>query len=139
WDALYRFALYGQLTAAGPGVAGPAGFPLAISAPNIGWFILLAMPLLLWLGIRRLRAAARIGDDAAAGTLAFIIATVVYLVLVAIALNVGENQRYRFMTEPFLFILAAAARAGRRPPAASSRRGNSCGDGKRLIGRKGTA
>jgi hypothetical protein len=115
WDALYRYALYGQLTAPGPGVAGPVGFPLAVSAPNIGWFILLAMPLLLGLGIRRVRAAARLGDDAAAGTLAFMIATVVYLVLVATALNIGENQRYRFMTEPFLFILGAAARLARTP------------------------
>ena len=115
WDALYRFGLYGQFTAAGPGVPGSAGFPLAVSAPNIGWFILLAMPLLLWLGVRRLRVAARIGDDAAAGTLAFIIATVVYLVLVGTMLSIGENQRYRFMTEPFLFILGAAARLPRTP------------------------
>jgi len=62
-------------------------------------------------------------DDAAAGTLAFIIATVVYLVLVATALNIGENQRYRFMTEPFLFILAAAARLPRPRAAREARTG----------------
>lgn len=121
WDALYRFALYGQLAAAGAGVPGPAGFPLAVSAPNIGWFILLAMPLLLWLGVRRLRAAARMGDGAATGTLAFIIGTVVYVVLFATALNIGENQRYRFMTEPFLFILGAAARLPRTPRLGASK------------------
>ncbi len=115
WDALYRFGLYGQFTAAGPGVAGPAGFPLAVSAPNIGWFILLALPVLLWLGVRRMRDATRSGYDASAGTLAFMIATVVYLVLVATALNIGENQRYRFMTEPFLFALGAAARLPKTP------------------------
>jgi hypothetical protein len=110
-------------TAAGPGVPGSVGFPLAVSAPNIGWFILLAMPLLLWLGVRRVRAAARNGDDAAAGTLAFMMATVVYLVLVATALNIGENQRYRFMAEPFLFILAAAARLPRPRAARDARTG----------------
>ncbi|MDX2167165.1 MAG: hypothetical protein SF182_08885 [Deltaproteobacteria bacterium] len=114
WDALYRFGLYGQLTAGGPGVAGPAGFPLAVSAPNIGWFILLTTPLLLWLGLCRRRAAARRGDQAAAGTLAFIIVTIVYLMLVGTLLNIGENQRYRFMTEPFLFVLAAVAWSANR-------------------------
>jgi hypothetical protein len=110
WDALYGRVLYGQLTAAGRGVPGEAGFPLAVSAPNIGWFILLATPLLLWLGVRRLRDAVRAGDSAGAGTLAFIVGTIVYIVLVATMLNIGENQRYRFMTEPLLFILAACAR-----------------------------
>jgi hypothetical protein len=114
WDALYRVGVYGQLTATGPGVPGSEGFPLAISVPSIGWFILLATPLLLWLGIRRLRAAARSGDGAAAGTLAFIVGTIVYVVLVATMLNIGENQRYRFMIEPLLFVLCGAA----RPPKA---------------------
>ena len=59
----------------------------------------------------------------AAGTLAFIIATVVYLVLAATALNIGENQRYRFMTEPFLFILGAAARLPRPRAARDARTG----------------
>jgi len=122
WDGLYRVGLYGQLTATGPGVPGSEGFPLAISVPNVGWFIVVAMPLLLWLGVRRLRAAHGAGDIAAAGTLAFIVTTIVYLLVVATALNIGENQRYRFMTEPFLFVLAGAARlpksrtgAGRAP------------------------
>jgi hypothetical protein len=110
WDSLFRLGLYGQLTAVRSGMPGEAGFPLAVSAPNIGWFILFGLPMLLWLAGRRLRVAARTDDSAVAGTLAYIIITVVYLVLVATTLNIGENQRYRFMTEPFLFILAATAR-----------------------------
>jgi hypothetical protein len=58
-------------------------------------------------GIASARVAAR--DEARAGTLTFMVVTIIYLTVVAIGLNVGENQRYRFLLDAFLWVLLASA------------------------------
>ncbi|MEO8603647.1 MAG: hypothetical protein ABI629_13825 [bacterium] len=115
WNALYSRLLCGQWTPAGPvKLNGRFNFDLSNTVPSIGWFILIGMPLLAVLGLRRLRMAHRDGDVATAATLAFILITLAYATFVGVALNIGENERYRFVLEPFLFILWAAACSRRR-------------------------
>jgi hypothetical protein len=109
WQWLYHTLLYGQLSA--PPVEqketrAEAHDPRVL-VRRIGWFILFGMPLLVLHGVSRLRAAHRLGDDSGAATLAFLLLTIAYLAAVALGLNVGENQRYRFLLEPFLYILLA--------------------------------
>lgn len=107
WHWIYHVFLYGQLTAPDRVETRAEARDLRSLVRRIGWFILVGTPLLMLYGFVRLRAARRAHDRSFAGTMAFILITVSYLIAVAVGLNVGENQRYRFLIEPFLFVLIA--------------------------------
>ncbi len=72
-----------------------------------GWgFVLLAIGsvvVALLRGMRELRDAS--GDAALGATLLFVAFTIVYVAVVGNALELGENNRFRFMIEPLIFAL----------------------------------
>lgn len=72
-----------------------------------GWvFLLLALGAVVIALLRGLREWAGDGGDRALGaTLLFVAGTVVYVSVVGNSLELGENNRFRFMIEPFLFAL----------------------------------
>lgn len=111
WQRLYHIVVYGQLNAPpwSQKETRAEAHDLDALARRIGWFIVVGMPLLIWHGISRMRAAAAVPDEAGVATFALVVVTIIYLTIVAIGLNVGENQRYRFLLEPFLWVLLASA------------------------------
>lgn len=72
---------------------------------QIGWFSLAGIPLLLLFSIRQIGKAERNHDPATKVTLLFITLNVLYVTFVGNALEVGDNNRYRFETEPFFYVL----------------------------------
>ena len=111
WQRLYHTAVYGAFFAPPwSNKETPAeAHDLRALVHRIGWFILIGMPLLIWHGISQARVAVAARDEARAGTLTFMVVTIIYLTVVAIGLNVGENQRYRFLLDAFLWVLFASA------------------------------
>jgi hypothetical protein len=99
----YNRLLYGQLINHAPDPTLRETRELSRFAGHIGWFILIGFPLLLSYAARRLRSELRAGRrGAVAVTLAFMLTTTVYLTTVSIAFEVGENNRFRFLLEPWL-------------------------------------
>ncbi len=105
--------LYGRL---------PLTFDYGGEAKPIYLFSTLGIPLLVLYALvrvrrSRLRPLARLRRDPASRLmLAFMALTVIYVALVGNSLEVWENQRFRFYTDPFLAVLFAMAadRAVRR-------------------------
>jgi|WetSurMetagenome_2_1015567.scaffolds.fasta_scaffold22088_1 hypothetical protein len=84
---------------------------------NIGWFLLFAYLLVLILGLLSLFRRSLIIPHRPA--LFFTWYNVAWMTLVANALEVGENNRFRFVTDPLVFVFLAALLVGwlarRRP------------------------
>jgi len=71
-------------------------------------FWLLALGAVVTAAMRGVRDWLRDGRDAAAGaTLLFVAGTAIYVAVVGNAFEIGENNRFRFLIEPFLFVLIA--------------------------------
>jgi len=84
---------------------------------NTGWFLILAYITVLVLGLLLLlRPSSLIPHPS---SLFFIWYNVAWMTLVANALEVGENNRFRFVTDPLVFVFLAALAVGwlarRRP------------------------
>lgn len=82
-------------------------------------FLLLAAGSVVVAGLRGLREWRRPGGDAARGALLlFASGTTLYVAIVGNALELGENNRFRFMVEPLVFAMIAwlldGLRRGRR-------------------------
>lgn len=85
----------------------PRDFEYRMRAWGLG-FVLLALGsvgVALLRGLRELRDDG--GDRALGATLWFVAFTIVYVALVGNALELGENNRFRFMIEPLIFALIA--------------------------------
>lgn len=105
---IYNRLLYGQWVghAPDPTAEGKQGRSLGHLARRTGWLILLGFPLLVVYAIGRLRSARQAETSSASAiTLAFMLATILYVTVVAIAFEVGENNRFRFTIDPFLVTL----------------------------------
>ncbi len=75
----------------------------------VGWYALLPF-VLGWAGVRGWRAVRRSTDDRSMGALLLLaVLHIVYLTAVSALLTCGENARYRYIVEPFIWILYAAA------------------------------
>ncbi len=128
WDRLYDGTLYGAPGAFRTAAAGARDDPLRhlVLHVEVGWVLLLGVGLAFGL-VAGLRATAGgRGDVAVGGTLLLMALTVGYLLVVGNLLELGENNRFRMMSDPLVFVLAAAAldralrgaarRLGRRGP-----------------------
>ena len=106
WQSLYSHLVEGQLHGFAFGVQ-LYGVP---KAGNLAWTVVLAYtltivsgPVLLWLLLRR-----RVKDRAVALTMLVLSMTVFYALVVTSALESGENHRFRFDTEPIVWVMTAA-------------------------------
>lgn len=86
---------------------------------NTGWFLILAYGLVLVFGLFLLVRRASSSPIPSLSSLFFLWYNVAWMTLVANALEVGENNRFRFVTDPLVFVFLAALAAGwlvrRRP------------------------
>ena len=89
--------LYGRL---------PWTYDYGGEAKPIYLFTILGIPLLVLYVLSRLR---RSDDPASRLVLAFMVWTVIYVAVVGNGLEVWENQRFRFYTDPFLTVFFAMA------------------------------
>jgi hypothetical protein len=73
----------------------------------VGIMLVIGIPLLLLYGIRSIRQNSNAGlrGRALSITLAFIVGTMLWIMVVGILFECGENYRFRFMTEPYCFLL----------------------------------
>jgi hypothetical protein len=74
-----------------------------------GWFLVIGLPILFWYGFRRARRASAAGEAAFATTLYFLLGTIAYVTIVGNAIEIGENNRFRYTIEPYIAVLAALA------------------------------
>lgn len=101
---IYNRLLFGQLIYHAPDPTLRETGELSRFAGHVSWFVLIGFPLLLFYAAKRLRSELLAGQRGAfTVTLAFMLATTVYLTIVSIAFEVGENNRFRFLLEPWLF------------------------------------
>jgi hypothetical protein len=101
---IYNRVLYGQLINHAPDPTLRETREIGRFAGHVAWFVFLGFPLLIVHAAGRLRSELRAGRRGAFSvTLAFMLATTVYLTTVSIAFEVGENNRFRFLLEPWLF------------------------------------
>ncbi len=86
---------------------------------NSGWFLILAYSLVLVFGLSLLVRRSRPTPVAPPSSLFFLWYNVAWMTLAANALEVGENNRFRFVTDPLVFAFLAALAVGwltrRRP------------------------
>ena len=106
WQSLYSRWIEGQLHGYQRGVY-LFGAP---EAGNVAWTLVLAYgstivsgPVLLWLLLRR-----RVEDRPVALTMLVLSTTVLYALVVTSALEQGENHRFRFDTDPIVWVMTAA-------------------------------
>lgn len=74
---------------------------------QIAWFLLAGIPLLLIFSIRILVQGEQDNNAATKVTLLFMTMNVLYVTIVGNALETGENNRFRFEIDPFLYVLLA--------------------------------
>ena len=102
-DRVFDLVVMGQARSApgGDPVENPPGFS------EVGWFLIGAYLLGAALGARFLWRARRHGDlsSANAGTVAFILFTVLWVTAVGNVLEVGENNRFRFTVDGLMLAL----------------------------------
>jgi len=89
---------------------------------HVAWSIVLLLPLALVHGARLARRGWLAGDLAGAATVLFLIVTVLYVAVVGNSVELGENNRFRFETEPLALVLllrwvSELARRRSAPPA----------------------
>ena len=86
---------------------------------NSGWFLILAYGLVLVFGLLLLVRRSRSTLITPPSSLFFLWFNVAWMTLVANALEVGENNRFRFVTDPLVFVSLAVLAVGwlarRRP------------------------
>ncbi len=75
---------------------------------NTGWFIIIAYTLVLVLGVYLLVRRSRPPIILPRSSGFFLWFNVAWMTLVANALEVGENNRFRFVTDPLVFVFLAA-------------------------------
>jgi hypothetical protein len=112
WDRLYDFFVYGSFAPH----AGDANSQKIMDAiyPKVGWFIFAAYAAALFFGWRLVRGGFAGGPpDAATLTLLFLWTTLVYVWLTGNLMELGENERFRFYTEPLVVAIVAAWFAGK--------------------------
>ena len=85
----------------------------------------LALPVLLLYGLARLVKPGAASDPAFRGTLLFLWGSILYVMLVGNLLEIGENNRFRFETDPFYVVLLGMALT----TLATRRRRRSSGEG----------
>jgi hypothetical protein len=85
----------------------------------VAWWWVLLLATTLALALRRLRRAARAGPLGAAELTAFyLLLTVVWVAAAGNWLELGENDRFRFATDPLVLALLGWVMAGRSRPSA---------------------
>lgn len=72
---------------------------------HVAWSIVLLLPIALVHGARLARRSWLAGDLAGAATVLFLIVTVLYVAVVGNSVELGENNRFRFETEPLALVL----------------------------------
>lgn len=92
---------------------------LAHHAPRIGIFLLVVVPLLFLNGLRLgIVSLVRGEDNAFAFTVLFLCLIVGYVTVVGNSLEIGENNRFRFMIDPLFVALAGVSLERWRVPSA---------------------
>lgn len=102
----------------------PEPFAGRLGPSHIAWAIFLLLPAALLHGVRSARRRFRQGDLAGAATLLFLVFTVVYVAVVGNSVEIGENNRFRFESEPLALVLLlvfAGERLRRRRGEAAAR------------------
>lgn len=135
WERVYDFAVYGQTYTydSYPTLRreSPIGHALAMLAA-VPWLYLVIFVAALvgpsrWaFGQLRTRGT----DQAAAITILFLAGNVVWVMLVGNLAEVGENNRFRFLVEPAVFVLATfevSRRLGWRMAPVGTRKSSPCG------------
>ncbi|MEO5929626.1 MAG: hypothetical protein ABIR47_06815, partial [Candidatus Kapaibacterium sp.] len=109
YERLFDIFVYGQfydyqhasLKSSGPDQYGvPKIFKVSL-------FLLIGSPLLIFYGFRLFRRGLRLGSEGrpCTITLGFILGTILWIMAIGILLEVGENYRFRYTTEPWIFLL----------------------------------
>jgi hypothetical protein len=83
----------------------PEPFVNRLGPSHIAWSILVLLPCVLVHGVRSARRRFREGDAAGAATLLFLVFTVAYVAVVGNSIEIGENNRFRFESEPLALAL----------------------------------
>ncbi|MDB5035740.1 MAG: hypothetical protein JWQ98_2981 [Chlorobi bacterium] len=109
YERIFDLAIYGQLydyQNAHPHQDIPDSHGVA-KIFKVGIMLVIGIPLLLLYGIRSIRQNFNAGlrGRALSITLAFIVGTMLWIMVVGILFECGENYRFRFMTEPYCFLL----------------------------------
>jgi hypothetical protein len=79
---------------------------------SVGLWLLVALPALFLVGLRRLWRPHRDDAPAARLTLAYMVASIAFVTLVGNGLEAGENFRFRFLIDPFYLVLLGLAVQG---------------------------
>jgi len=95
----------------------PQPFINRLGPSHIAWSVFVLLPLALLHGVRSARRRFREGDPAGAATLLFLVFTVIYVAVVGNSVEIGENNRFRFESEPLALalLLVFLAERLRRP------------------------
>jgi Dolichyl-phosphate-mannose-protein mannosyltransferase len=106
--SVYNRLVYGQLTAYAPNptLEDSDLRHLGNLAKRIGWFVFVGYPLLIAYGVTRVKSDLSSGERA--GTpmaLLFMLTSMLYITAVGIGFEVGENNGFRFLVDPFVFTL----------------------------------
>ncbi len=95
----------------------PEPFVNRLGPSHIAWSILVLLPFVLVHAVRSARRRLREGDAAGAATLLFLAFTVVYVAVVGNSVEIGENNRFRFESEPLALALLLVFLSERLRPA----------------------
>jgi hypothetical protein len=76
-----------------------------ISLLNLGWWIVIAFVVVLAAGSIYLLNWRKNGTESQYLLIAFMFINIIYVTLVGNLMDVGENNRFRFVVDPFLFLL----------------------------------
>jgi hypothetical protein len=109
YERAYDLLVYWQLYDY-QGMPQKSGGPDRYGVPKIFkvcLFLLIGSPLLMFHGFRLFRRGLRAGPERRPFTitLGFILGTILWIMVIGILLEVGENYRFRYTTEPFIFLL----------------------------------
>ncbi|MGH9203685.1 MAG: hypothetical protein ACRD2A_20865, partial [Vicinamibacterales bacterium] len=76
---------------------------------HVGWWLVIGFPLLILFGAVQTYVRYRDGDRATFGTLAYMLANVLYVTMITVGISIYDYNRYRFKIDVFYLVLLGMA------------------------------